>query len=383
MTASASPNTAGTPPFAGTFSGTRVLLTGHTGFKGGWLTLWLDQLGAEVRGVALRPDTGPALYDLAHVGDHCDSHIADITDTKALDRAVGGFRPDIVIHMAAQAIVRDGHDCPVDTFATNVVGTANVLELVRRQPAMAGVVVVTSDKCYENNEWDWGYRETDPLGGSDPYSASKACTELVAQAYRRSYFANLGGPQLATARAGNVIGGGDWGRYRLIPDIIRATHDGQATTIRNPESVRPFQHVLDPLAGYLTLAARLLDGRGPTVAGVWNFGPDADATVSVGALCRRLAHHWGEGAPRFTFGTASPAPAEAGLLRLDSTKARIRLGWHPRLELDQALVLTAAWYRAYADGRDMKAVTLSQIADYQARLAPASADTPPHTLAAE
>ena len=220
MTASTSPDTAGTPPFAGIFSGTRVLLTGHTGFKGGWLTLWLDQLGAEVRGVALRPDTGPALYDLAHVGDHCDSHIADITDTKALDRAVGGFRPDIVIHMAAQAIVRDGHDCPVDTFATNVVGTANVLELVRRQPSMAGVVVVTSDKCYENSEWDWGYRETDPLGGSDPYSASKACTELVAQAYRRSYFANPGGPQLATARAGNVIGGGDWGRYRLIPDII-------------------------------------------------------------------------------------------------------------------------------------------------------------------
>lgn len=372
-----------TPAFGGVFSGARVLLTGHTGFKGAWATLWLTHLGAELRGVALRPDTGPALYDLAGVDDHCDSRIADITDARALDRAVHGFRPDIVIHMAAQAIVRDGYDCPVGTFATNVVGTANVLEIVRRSPSVAGVVVVTSDKCYENNEWDWGYRETDPLGGSDPYSASKACTELVAQAYRRSFFADAKGPQLASVRAGNVIGGGDWARHRLIPDIVRATRDGQDTVIRNPRSVRPWQHVLEPLAGYLTIAAAMLAGQGTTVAGAWNFGPDTDATVPVGDLCRRFAHHWGEGGPRFAFGTDDHAPHEAGLLRLDSTKARLRLGWHPRLTLDDALSLTAAWYRTHARGGDMHALTLGQIAGYEARQTDTAHDITPHGLAAE
>lgn len=383
MTPVPPPDPAGPRPFGGALAGARILLTGHTGFKGSWLTLWLDHLGAEVRGIALAPDNRDALYTVAGVEAHCDSRLADINDPQALDAAAQGFRPDIVIHMAAQAIVRDGYSDPAGTFATNVVGTANVLDLARRQPSVTGVVVVSSDKCYENNEWDWGYRETDPLGGSDPYSASKACTELVAQAYRRSFFHDPAGPQLASARAGNVIGGGDQAPHRLIPDIVRATRSGQRTVIRNPGSVRPWQHVLEPLAGYLTLSARLLDGCRPSAAGPWNFGPDTDATVSVGDLCRRLARHWGEDAPCFEFGQEGPAPHEAGLLRLDSTKARLRLGWHPRLALDEALALTADWYRAHADGRDMHAVTLAQIAAYQARLTSLSLDTIPHGLAAE
>lgn len=359
--------------FGNAFAGRRVLLTGHSGFKGGWLALWLDRLGAQVRGISLPPPTQPALFDLAGVGGACDSRFADINDPAALADAAAGFVPELVIHMAAQAIVRDSYDQPVLTFATNVTGTVNVLEVARSSPALRGVIVVTSDKCYENNEWDWGYREVDPLGGSDPYSASKACTELVAQAYRRSFFAAPGGAQLASVRAGNVIGGGDWAAHRLIPDIVRATAAGEQVTIRNPASVRPWQHVLEPLAGYLTVGARLLGPDAQAVAGPWNFGPDSEATLPVGEICRNFARIWGEGGPRFAFGHNPDAPHEAGLLRLDSTKARLRLGWRPRLTIADALRLTADWYRAHAAGADLRALTLAQISEYEARMAPETA----------
>lgn len=362
-------------PFGGVFAGRRVLLTGHSGFKGGWLTLWLDQLGAQVRGVSLAPVTDPALFDLAGVAHSCDSRFANINDPDALCEAVADFDPELIIHMAAQAIVRDSYVMPVETFATNVIGTANVLELARQGPSVRGVVVVTSDKCYENNEWDWGYRESDPLGGSDPYSASKACTELVAQAYRRSFFSGAGfsgagGARLASVRAGNVIGGGDWSAHRLIPDMVRAAAAGEEVAIRNPASVRPWQHVLEPLAGYLTVAARLLDGRGDSVAEAWNFGPETEATVPVGAICTAFSDSWGPGGPRIAIRPDPNAPHEAGLLRLDSTRARLHLGWQPRLRLQDALRLTADWYRSHADGADMRALTLAQIAAYQALMAP-------------
>lgn len=357
------------PDLRDVFAGRRVLLTGHSGFKGGWLTLWLHMLGAEVRGVSLAPETQPALFDLARVAESCDSRIADINDPVALSAAAADFDADLVVHMAAEAIVRDSYDKPVQTFMTNVVGTSNVLEVARRIPSLRGIVVVTSDKCYENNEWDWGYREVDPLGGSDPYSASKGCTELVAQAYRRSFFRDQDEAQLASVRAGNVIGGGDWAPHRLIPDIVRATAARQETLIRNPRSVRPWQHVLEPLAGYLAVAAGLLGGDRGRMAGAWNFGPDAEATVPVGQLCRIFAREWGPGAPRFAFGTDAAGPPEAGLLRLDSTKARLHLGWRPRLSLQTALRMTAEWYRAHAGGGDMRRVTTDQITEYERLMA--------------
>ena len=357
-------------PFGGVFAGRRVLLTGHSGFKGSWLTLWLDRLGAQVRGVSLAPATDPTLYDLARVDRSCDSRFADINNPVALAEEVAGFDPELIIHMAAQAIVRDSYDFPVPTFATNVMGTANVLEIARHAPSVRGVVVVTSDKCYENNEWDWGYRESDPLGGSDPYSASKACTELVAQAYRRSFFSGANGARLASVRAGNVIGGGDWSAHRLIPDIARAAAAGTEVAIRNPASVRPWQHVLEPLAGYLSVSARLLDGRGDSVAQAWNFGPDLDATLPVGEICTAFAQAWGPGGPRIAIRPDPNAPHEAGLLRLDSTRARLHLGWQPRLRIQDALRLTADWYRGHQAGADMRAMTFDQIAFYQTLMMP-------------
>ncbi len=357
-------------PFGGVFAGRRVLLTGHSGFKGGWLTLWLDRLGAQVRGLSLAPSTDPALFDLARVGDSCDSRFADINDPQALTEETAGFDPELVIHMAAQPIVRDSYDDPVQTFATNVMGTVNVLEIARHAPSVRGVIVVTSDKCYENREWDWGYRECDALGGSDPYSASKGCTELVAQAYRRSFFGGARTGRLASVRAGNVIGGGDWAPHRLIPDMVRAAAAGAEVAIRNPGSVRPWQHVLEPLAGYLAVGARLLTGQGDSVAEPWNFGPDIDATLPVGQICTAFAAAWGPGGPRIAIRPDPNAPHEAGLLRLDSTRARLHLGWQPRLRLRDALRLTAEWYRGHAAGANMRAMTLDQIAEYQASMAP-------------
>lgn len=343
--------------------GRTVLLTGHTGFKGTWLSLWLKELGAKVIGVSLPPATDPSMHDVVGLGALIDGRFGDIRDEADFARAVAGVDADLVIHMAANAIVRQCHDFPVDAYRTNVVGTAVVLQAARAMPSLKGIVVVTSDKCYENNEWPWGYRETDALGGKDPYSSSKAGTELVASAFRRSYFAGEGRPLLATVRAGNVFGGGDWAADRLIPDIVRATLGGVPTLIRNPNSTRPWQHVLEPLAGYLMVAEALLAGR-HEAATAWNFGPDQDSTVSVADIAGHLADVWGPGGPTFRFGPGGD-PREAGFLALDSARARLALGWKPRLSLREALQMTVDWYRGWAEGgTDMCAYTIGQIRQF-------------------
>ena len=343
-------------------AGRRVLLTGHTGFKGGWLALWLKRLGADVVGIALPPLPGPSLFEALGVDTLLDSRLGDIGDPASFATALAGFDAELVLHLAAQPIVRRSIADPVETFRTNVLGTAVVLDAARRMPSLRGIVVVTSDKCYDNQEWAWGYRETDPMGGADPYSASKGCTELVAAAYRKTYFADPAGPQLATVRAGNVIGGGDWATDRLVPDIVRAGLAGEPVLIRNPGSTRPWQHVLDALAGYLTVAARLLDGD--RVAEAWNFGPDADGVADVREVARTVVEAWGPGHPDFLFGDGS-GPREAGALALDSAKARARLGWRPRLDLRGAVGFTVDWYRAWAAGRtDMLAFSHAQIAAF-------------------
>jgi CDP-glucose 4,6-dehydratase len=348
----------------GFFSGKRVFLTGHTGFKGAWLSLWLHRLGARVRGFALEPPSRPSLFDLSAAGDLVEDVRGDLRDAAAVAGAMSAFQPDIVVHMAAQALVRPSYNDPAGTFASNALGTAHVLDAVRRTPSVQAVVNVTSDKCYENREWVWGYRENDPFGGHDPYSASKACAEIVAQSFARSFFSAPGGPALASARAGNVIGGGDFGADRLIPDLARAAKAGTPALIRNPKAVRPWQHVLEPLSAYLLLARRLYE-EGQTVAGGWNFGPEAAESREVGemagAFCRALGHgaSW----------TQDPGghPHEARLLRLDCSKARALLGWRPRLDVDAALEWTAAWYRAWLDGSvDLRGLAESQIADYEA-----------------
>lgn len=347
--------------------GRRVLLTGHTGFKGGWLALWLRSIGAEVVGVALPPPAGPSFYQATRLGDLLDDRTADIRAPQTFAACVADVDAEIVIHMAAQALVRQSYAAPVDTYLTNVVGTAVVLDAARAMPSLRAAIVVTSDKCYDNREWVWGYRESDPMGGADPYSSSKGCAELVAAAYARSFFADPAGPRIATVRAGNVFGGGDWSADRLVPDIVRAVVAGQPVTIRNPASIRPWQHVLEALSGYLVLAAAMLDDP-PRFAGAWNFGPDADSVVDVGRLAASTQRAWGEAGPRFNFGTVGAAVHEAGVLRLDSTKARTSLGWSSALKLDDAVRLTVDWYRAFVAGRtDMLDFSLDQISHYSAR----------------
>lgn len=347
------------------FAGRKVLVTGHTGFKGGWLSLWLHMLGAEVRGVALPAGEGPSLFTALGLNELVDHRIADIREESSFRAETGDFSADIVFHLAAQSLVRPSYDDPLGTLGTNVMGTATVLEQVRRTPSARGVVVVSSDKCYENNEWAWPYREIDPMGGADPYSASKGCTELVAACYRRSFFNDPEGCQLASVRAGNVFGGGDWSLDRLVPDIVRANLSGTPVIIRNPASVRPWQHVLEPLSGYLELGARLLSGEASDFAEGWNFGPSADAFVRVEDLARGMQAAWGDDAAPIEFGQRAGDPHEAGMLTLDSSKAQQRLGWRPRLTTAQAIGMTADWYRADAEGQaDMRAFTELQIARY-------------------
>jgi CDP-glucose 4,6-dehydratase len=353
-------------------AGRRVLVTGHTGFKGGWLSLWLARLGAKVTGIALPPPEGPSFFSAVKLGEIVDHRIGDIRSAASLAEAAAGVDAEVVVHMAAQALVRKSYEEPVDTFLTNVVGTAAVLEVARKMPSLRAVIVVTSDKCYENREWTWGYRESDRMGGDDPYSSSKGCAELVTAAYRKSFFSDTSSPQLASVRAGNVFGGGDWSTDRLVPDIVKATIAGKPVEIRNPRSIRPWQHVLEPLSGYLMLTAKILSGA-PEFSGGWNFGPDYDATVDVEAIARGIRRAWGNGGPELRLGLAPSGPHEAGILRLDNTKARIQLGWRPRLSLQEAIDLTVDWYHSHAKNTpDMRALSEAQIEGYVNQKAPKS-----------
>lgn len=356
------------------WQGRRVFLTGHTGFKGSWMTLWLSSLGAEVFGYALPPEGDQTLFDTTGAAELCHHTIGDIRDAEHLRRALASSQAEVVIHMAAQPLVLRSYEDPVETYATNVMGTVHLLEAVRATPSVKSVVVITTDKCYENREWIWGYREDDPMGGYDPYSSSKGCTELVVSAYRRSFLMKPGHERqvaIASARAGNVIGGGDWARDRLVPDIMAALMEGRRPLLRRPGSVRPWQHVLEPLRGYLMLAQDMAEGKADR-AGAWNFGPGDDDHASVVSVANRLCDLWG-----LTEGPVclenNSQPHEASLLKLDCSKARIHLGWTPRWDLDAALGNIVAWYRAYQAGEDMRAVTMAQIATYtNAQAAPVS-----------
>lgn len=344
-----------------------VLVTGHTGFKGGWLVLWLHRLGAQVHGYALDPPTDPSLFEVAGVEAVLASETrADLADTEQLTATFRRVQPEVVFHLAAQPLVRASYADPLGTLVCNVLGTARVLEAARMCDALRALVLITTDKVYENREWRYPYREVDPLGGHDPYSASKAAAELVAASYRASFFTGPTGhpARVATARAGNVIGGGDWAVDRLAPDCVRAFVKQEPVELRFPHAVRPWQHVLEPLAGYLRLAERLLAPSGESLARAWNFGPDASGDATVGEVAETLARLWGAGA-RVGSAPSADHPHEAGLLRLDSTMARTVLDWQPRWSLALALAQTVAWYQAWMRGADMTAFSVAQIHAYE------------------
>lgn len=348
-----------TPEF---WRGRRVLITGHTGFKGSWLALWLSVMGAEVTGLSNGIPTAPSLFETANLGERVRTIEADVRDAAAVRAAIAEARPEVVLHLAAQPLVRRSFTEPRETFEVNVMGTVNVLDAVRLEDGVRAVVNVTSDKCYENREWLWAYREDEAMGGHDPYSSSKGASELVTSAYRRSWFGHLDGPRVATARAGNVIGGGDWSVDRLIPDVMRAVLAGSVVEIRNPGAIRPWQHVLNPLSGYLVLAERLYEG--PSAAAAWNFGPAEADVQSVTWVVERLGALW-PGGIAWEPDTGAH-PHEAGYLKLDSSRARALLGWTPRWELERALSSIVEWYDALRSGGDMEAVTRAQLAAFQA-----------------
>ncbi len=349
----------------------RCLVTGHTGFKGAWLCAWLHTLGAEVTGYALDPPTEPHLYGLARLGEWIDDRRGDVRDMDRLARAMDEARPEIVFHLAAQAIVRRGYDDPKATFDINAGGTVNALEAARQSESVRAVVVVTSDKCYENVESAHAYRESDALGGHDPYSASKGTAEIVASAYARSFFETRG-VGLATARAGNVIGGGDWAPDRIVPDAVRALAAGQPIAVRHPGAVRPWQHVLEPLSGYLLLGARLFEGG--DARGAWNFGPETASCCSVRELVETFLRHYGSGTWTDVSDRQSRERHEARLLSLSWDKARERLGWRPQWDLDTAVRRTSVWYRGVADGADARALCLDDIRAYEQALRAGPAD---------
>ena len=354
--------------FADFFKNKRILITGHTGFKGAWLTFWLKTLGAEVCGYSLEPPSVENLFDIACISDGIRSIHGDIRNFDALNSEISNFRPEMVIHLAAQSLVRKSYKDPIETYSTNIMGTVNVLEAVRQTQGVKSVVIITSDKCYENKEWQWGYREVDPLGGYDPYSSSKACVELISSAYSRSFFpmVNENGVSIATARAGNVIGGGDFADDRLVPDLIRAFINKEIVRIRFPDAVRPWQHVLEPLFGYLMLARKLYE-QGPEFSGAWNFGPDERAMHKVSSFADKMTALWNDDAKWESIQTSQPH--EAGILKLDSSKARNLLAWTPKLSFEDSIDWTVAWYKSYAEDRD-KIIELMQyqISEYECNL---------------
>lgn len=343
------------------WKGKRVFITGHTGFKGSWLSLWLQQMGAEVKGFSLTPPTSPSLFVEAKVTQQMQSEIGDIRDFSKLSESIRTFNPDILLHLAAQPLVRLSYKEPIETYSTNVMGTVNVLEASRYASHLKAIVVITTDKCYENREWEWGYRENEPMGGHDPYSNSKGCAELVVSAYQRSFFHTPDTAAVASARAGNVIGGGDWAEDRLIPDILRAFEKQQSVIIRNPLSTRPWQHVLEPLSGYLVLAQRLWQD-GKAFAEGWNFGPKDDDCQPVQWILDKMVHFWGDGA--YYQIDKSEQPHEANFLKLDCSKAAMRLKWHPKWRLEQTLEQIVHWHRAWLEGADMQAKCLQEIEKY-------------------
>lgn len=327
------------------FSGKRVLITGHTGFKGAWLSIWLRELGAQVIGVALDPLDERCLYVASGIGDHIRDLRCDIRDGMRLRELFEQERPEVVLHLAARSLVLDSYRSPASTFDVNVMGTVNVLEAIRHTPSVRAGVMVTTDKCYENREWTHAYRETDALGGHDPYSASKGAAEIAIASYRRSFFSTAGSPGIASARSGNVIGGGDWSADRIVPDLFRAVEQGRSLGLRNPGSIRPWQHVLEPLSGYLVLAARLLDDPGK-FAEAWNFGPSSDQIHTVRELAEAMITGIGKGAWHEV--EHEDKPHEARLLLLDMSKAMLRLGWKPRLSFERTVKLTSDWYARHA-----------------------------------
>jgi len=340
------------------WKGKKVFLTGHTGFKGSWLSLWLQLMGSEVKGYSLKPLTTPSLFNIAKISNEMESEFGDIRDLSAISRSMKKFNPDIMIHMAAQPLVRLSYESPVETYATNVMGTVNVLEAAKGCENLQSIVNVTTDKCYENKEWHWGYRENEAMGGHDPYSSSKGCSELVTTAYRKSFFYKKDSASLASARAGNVIGGGDWAQDRLIPDILRAFNLDKPVLVRNPKSTRPWQHVLEPLSGYLVLSEKLfLEGSG--FAESWNFGPNEEDVKSVSYILDYIVNNWGNKVEWKT--DTKEQPHEAQLLKLDISKAKAKLGWEPKWSLHEALDSIINWNSSFRSKEDMKQVTINQI----------------------
>lgn len=344
--------------------GKRVLVTGHTGFKGSWLCLWLQSLNVEVFGLALAPATHLTLFNEARVSEGMTSILGDIRDYETVHRAMQQTQPEIVIHMAAQPLVRYSYHEPIETYATNVMGTVHVLEAARKLGTVRAVINVTTDKCYENKEWIWGYREDEPMGGHDPYSSSKGCSELVTSAYRRSFYENAG-IAVATARAGNVIGGGDWAEDRLVPDILRAFEKKQPVVIRYPHAIRPWQHVLEPLCGYLQLSEKLYQ-KPDAYSGAWNFGPNDQDAKPVEWIVEQMITQWGQGASWQK--DAKSQPHEAKYLKLDISKAKSKLRWSPQWSLEQALENIVHWHRCWIHKEDIRKLCLSQVSNYSSSL---------------